>query len=77
NATHGKHMLTVRYDSVEQDAVPAVSPVPETSTLTVALICKAKEGLSTKLEWRSNDNDTAVTTVPDNDLVQLQFVAMF
>ncbi len=82
NATHGKHMLTVRYDTVEVDAAAAVVPAgttagQETSSLTVALICNAKEGLSTRLEWRTNDNDTAVTTNPDTDLVQLQFVATF
>ncbi len=88
HATRGHHSLTVRYDTVETQRAKAgvgtnevtggtAAGDPETTSLTIALLCEMREGIATVLEYRTNDNDFTVTGRPDNDTLLLEFVATF
>ncbi len=73
NYVHGKHGVTLRYDSVEADV-----PVPgddASTSLTLGLSCKMWESVTTKLEWRQDDS--GVAGEPKTDALTLQWVGTF
>jgi len=67
HAQHGKHGATIRFESEDQGAVTPTA-------LTVAVNCALEENLGVKLEYRSDDPDTAADST---DKISLQFLATF
>jgi len=69
HAQHGKHGATVRFESEDQD-LTGNTP----TALTVAVNADLESNLGVKLEYRSDDPDTAADST---DKVSLQFLATF
>lgn len=82
-ATHGKHALTLRYDSVDCDAgsvfcgLGATAPSIKPTSLTLSASCELSSVLTGKLEYVTYDADSAALIPPDADLLLVQFVATF
>jgi hypothetical protein len=70
NYVHGKHGVTLRYDSVELD-VPGADA---STTLTLGVSCKMWELVTTKLEWKQTDLGG---TADKTDALTLQWVGLF
>ncbi len=68
-ATHGKHALGLRYDSV--DTGGAATP----TSLTVSAACDLAEVLTARLEYVTYDSDVSGAGSTDADMILLQFVA--
>ena len=76
NSANYPHGLTVRYDSVDCDALSIYCGAKATPTsLTVAANVALSENLFALLEWRSNDPDQPL--VDSTNLTTLEFVATF
>jgi hypothetical protein len=74
NYAHGKHGVTLRYDSVELET-PAAPGADAKTTLTLGVSCKTWELVTTKLEWKQTDLGGVADKKTDE--LTLQWVGTF
>lgn len=78
---HGKHALSLRYDSVSCDGVSVfcgggtpATPARTPASLTVSASCDVAKALTARLEW-STYEASGFEFPADNDMLSVQFVA--